>query len=424
MNRKIKYIMLLCFTINLLTSTPSYALDKYLLDFDDPGASGTTWPGWTWTTNADGYNKPGWQRDAPVGHNLAGNWWPRLHETGGYGQANLAIIDTTTRAPSTSTGNSLKVYDTTGGSVYQASWWYLFGDNFGTYGYADNNTNRMDFYLKLSGTPKISTTSFPGNGNIHVGTYLCWPGGGASGESCPTEAGNQHYYHMYLVNPDSWVHVQLDQHPTHQRNMGSQGGGPEPGNDPQAPNHHYFASLGNGFYVEIRDPQPNPTAYWIDEIKTWQQTQPENEDSITSVAIGNTPSTNKWAISFNDTSITGQANCPTAFEMRWSTQPITNANWASANPITPDLYRRGSTNVFTRPDTWARIAYNEFSLPAGTETNNNKLYFAIKDASSTASGDYHNAVSSNIKTIDYNIRPGSGTSDTTAPAAPTGLRAQ
>jgi hypothetical protein len=74
--------------------------------------------------------------------------------------------------------------------------------------------------------------------------------------------------------------------------------------------------------------------------------------------------------------------------------------------ITPEYYKYGS-NYVRRPDTWSVYAWTQFTLPAGTETNFNKIYFALKDVSATANGDGHNAPTGNIRTIDYQIRTGS-----------------
>jgi len=224
----------------------------------------------------------------------------------------------------------------------------------------------------------------------------------------------------------------MDQHPTHQRNMGSQGGGAEPGNDPTGPSHHYFANFGKGFYLELGSGPPAhqsaATSYWIDEIRTWTQTQAENEDSITSLWVGYYTVSGKWEVGFMDASLgrynpTGPSDSTkSTFEMRYSTAPITNANYASATPITMDYNGGIPANSFKRANPWKWGVWNQFSLPAGIVNGNNKIYFAVKDVSSMANGDYHDAPTSNIKTIDYSIRPGGGTSDTTPPAAPSGLR--
>jgi hypothetical protein len=164
-------------------------------------------------------------------------------------------------------------------------------------------------------------------------------------------------------------------------------------------------------------------------MKFWQQTQPENETSITSIYVGYWPSTKIWEVGFNDLSFGTQYtqysdSTKSKFEIRWSLNPITNTNWSSANTIIPEYWAFGSTHSFRRPNPWKSVAWTRFSLPPGTGSNNATIYFAVKDTSSIADGDGHNAPTDNIKTIDYSLGPSSGGTpiDTIPPGAPTGLR--
>lgn len=402
-----RFLILICLTISFVTTVPVYA-EQIFLNFNETGASGTNWPGWAWSTDANGYGGAGWRKN----NYIPSLNMPRSAIKNDVDSTSLAAIDPLNRAPSISSGGSLKVYDT--GSPYNVGWWIAYFDNnFGSYGFAKSTDNRMDFYLKVTGLGNQGLPGDPDNGSVHIGSYLCWPGGGYGGENCPTEANGQHYYHYLTINPDAWLHVQLDQHPTWVRDAGI------PANNPAGSSHPYFYSM-NEFYVQIRAPQTQSTSYWIDEIKFWQQLQAENESSITSPWVGYWPSTKKWEIGFNDLSwgnTYGYYNDSTKskFEVRWSTSPITNSNWASANITTPEYNRFSTTNSFRRANSWKSVAWTRFTLPSGTETNNAKLYFAIKDTSSTADGDGHNAPTSNIKTIDYTLRQSTGSATLPAP---------
>lgn len=419
MRTPIKQLMVIvaAATTIALAGIPAGAETNFL-NFNESGAANTTLPGWTWYPNgADDYGKSGWRKNDGRFYSGNSNWMPRMHEKNDYGNDNLATIVTNDKAPSTSSGGALKVYDTGSSSTRLSSWWFLMGDTLQTKGYADASANRMDFYMKATGLGSQGLTGDPSNATIHVGTYLCWPGGGYAGESCPTEANGQHYYHYLTLNPDAWLHVQLDQHPTWKRDAGI------PSNNPAGGSHPYFASM-NTFYIEIRSPQSQATSLFLDEFKTWQQTQAENETSITSLWIGYWPSTGKWEVGFNDLSWGSSFSnyndsTKSKFEIRWSNSPITNANWSSASTITPEYHRFGSTNSFRRPNTWKSVAWTRFSLPSGTETNSSKIYFAVKDTSTTADGDGHNAPTGNIKTIDYNLRPSAAVD---VPSAPKNLR--
>jgi hypothetical protein len=266
---------------------------------------------------------------------------------------------------------------------------------------ADGDTDRLDMYLKISGmgNPDFSSGTIS-NANFHIGTYLCWDGGGTGyPAACPNEAGNAHFYHYLSIPDDMWLHVQLDRHPTHQRGKTEPN---EPDNDPMYDEYgkHYFENM-NTFYAEIRYAQAGPTAYWIDEVKLWNQTQTENEDSIGSaVWVGYRPSTDKWEMGFG--SVWPGRPMKATFEVRYSTSPITNANYASATVAEPEYRERGTTNTFTLSDNgWSKQAWTRFTIPDEIEAANNKIYFAIRDVSAISIGDGYDSPTTNIKTIDY-----------------------
>ncbi|HEY4760515.1 MAG TPA: hypothetical protein VIH42_08040 [Thermoguttaceae bacterium] len=405
----ITFLLLLAGTVSAATT---------LMDFNT-GSGTSGWTGWTYYPNgADDYGSAGWRKD--TGHFVSGstNWMPRTHVAPMYGQDLLGEIDTTNRAPSTSTGGSLRAYDTGKSSVQQAGWWWIYDNNLGSYGIADANTDRFDFYLKTQGIsidPNLEGSS-PQQYNFHVGTYLCWPGGGyGGGEGCPTEASGQHYYHHITIHDGAWVHVVLDRHPQWLRDCC------EPGNNPAGSSHPYYQYM-NSWYFVIRDDQPNNTQMWVDEMRFSQSTQAENDLSISTVWVGYWASTDRWEIHFQDTSFASQYSDKSigTYEIRYSASPITNANFSSATTITPLYHGYDGAGRIRRPDPWKLLAWTRFQLPSSFQSANNRIYFAIKDVSATANGDGHNAPSSNIKTIDYYLSPsGSG-----VPLAPTQLRVQ
>lgn len=420
--KKVRQFLLLGAAIATLTVCPAMAAEKVLLDFNS--ASGNSLPGWTWrapttawtaggqtmygTNNLSSPGNAGWTSNS--GGLMRGSWFPRTFAVNGYGANETATIDTVNNAPG-STGGALKVIDSGLTSIYRVGWWYLWGENFNTRSLADATTNRLDFYIKTHNMAPLKTTGgFQGYGNMHVGTYLCWPSGGLGGASCPTEADNQHYYHYLLVENGGWLHVQLDPQPTHQR--GNSGYQSPPLNPPADGVHNYFQHM-NGFYIEMVQNQSNPTAYWIDEMKTWTQTQPENDRSISSVWVGYWPERTtggKWQLGFQDCSISPDLlgrGVHSTFEVRYSTSPITNENFGSATPITPEVYastkntgagRIERTTIDTKP------VLTRFAIPDATVQGADRIYFAIKDVSSVAAGNGQNAPNSRIKTIDYALK--------------------
>ena len=401
--------LLMCLSVLFVSlfCSPAFA-ETVLYGWNNPSDSGISWSGWTWYPDgANDYGAVGWRKNDGQFYSGDSNWYPRIHEKTDYGMDVLGTIDINTRSPETSTGGSLKVYDSGNSSTYQASYWYMWGDSFGTHGFADSDTDRLSFYFKSDGANEtdFSTGSIT-NANMHFGTYLCWDGGGSGyPAACPNEGPNTHFYHYLSVPFGSntpWIHVQLDQHPTHRRGASEPD---EPDNDPvfDSDGYHYFENM-NTFYFEIIRAQSSPTSYWMDEVKLWNQVQSENEVSIGSaVWVGYWPSTNKWQMGFG--SVWPGRPMQATFEVRWSTSPITNANYASATVAEPEYRERGTSNTFTLSDGgWSKQAWTQFEILQSTVESVDKIYFAIRDVSSTANGDGYNSPTSNIKTIDYVLR--------------------
>ena len=419
-----------------LLTPPSKALAESATLFDWNSGSDRNWPGWTWSDNV-AYGYCGWTMDmdgAPPEQ-----FQPRSFEKNDYGNEALAKIDATDRAPSTSSGGSFQVYDAGTSSIYQSAWWVWYdGRPLSERSITSAATNRWSFYLKTTGGPWLSeagTHDTIPSYNYHIGTYLCWGTGESSGEGCPYEGpGNQHYYHFLSMNAGTWLHVLLDQHPNHRR--GVQEGMP---NDPThvESGKHYLEHL-HRFYMEIRTEQEDPTTMNIDEMFFYTETEPQNEESIVSLWVGYWPQPDHWEIGWNDMSYYTMSNSShSTYEVRWSTSPITNANYDQATPITPlffggtDFCGAGGEKLVRRSNQWVRAAWTRFKLPDQTESANNRLYFAVKDVSVAGAhagtvwpwtaGDGQNAPSSNVKTIDYYLRPSSAVpspSVTPTPTAP------
>jgi hypothetical protein len=242
---------------------------------------------------------------------------------------------------------------------------------------------------------------------MHFGTYLCYDG------DCPKEGpGNQHYYHYLTVHENAWIHVLLDRHPQHKR---GKSGYYDPGNNPTSNDGKNYFEVMNKFYFEIRYAQPNPTAYWIDDLTFYTTDQNENDESVSSVWVGYWPNRDKWEIGFNDCSfnIYGNDSIGT-YEIRWSTNPITNNNFSLATKIKPEYYEFQDTRRIRRPNSWKYPAWTQFTLPDNIESQNDIIYFAIKDVSNTANGDGHNAPSDYIHTIDYQIQNPNSPNDSLA----------
>lgn len=423
-------------------STSAFAERKYLFKWDD--GEGTAMPGWEYTTDV-AYGLPGWtlDLDGPFGggQTYAWGYGPRNFEVGGYGSNNLAAVVTTDRAPSTNTGGSFRVYEnpaTLDTATHLSSWWVWYdGEQLQKKGVTDSTTDRWSFYIKTTGT--TANTSSTQGATFHVGTYLtddtaC--GSYGTGKGAPYEGpGNQHYYHYLYLSPGAWIHAELDRHPTHRRGTHVAGNDPAfilPPDDECDPvvSHpmHYYEHM-HQFYMEITTAQAQETSYSLDEMYFYSTQDPsesaepnQNDISVTSLWVGYWPDTGKWQMGWQDMSYTDADGTHTnddtnsTFEIRWSTNPITNANYSSATVVEPEWFsdpeHTSYPNGVRRKDSWSVVAYTQFDLPAGAEKNDT-IYFAVKDVSVNGGNagtawpwnkaDGHDAPSPNIHIINYEL---------------------
>jgi hypothetical protein len=403
---------------------------RLLLDWND--GHGQNFSGWSWLDDV-AYGKPGWilkeEGSLGGGEKYAWGWGVRSFNKGDYGKKNTAIIDIYNRAPSSDSGGSLKVMETADSTDHRSTWWLWYdGKPLSERGITNSKTDRMSFYLKTDGMNNLNDDGGKESvsTNFHIGTYLCWktelPAYG-TGDGCPYEGeGNQHYYHYLSINPGAWIHVLLDQHPQHIR-----GGKSKLKNNPSFISHqkNYFEQLSR-FYFEIRYPHENKTNFNVDELQYFSSkdmVEPEqNEESISSLWVGYWRNKGVWEIGFHDQShdVYNDDNNST-FEIRWSIAPITNANFEQAELIQPMLYNgdkyvgQNAEHLIRRPNGWRSNVWTRFELPDEIEQRYLKVFFAVKDVSVAGEhigtnwpynkGDGHDAPTSNIKIIDYYLRP-------------------
>jgi hypothetical protein len=378
----------------LIFGSPLCATDISVHDWDD--GNGTIWSskptGLSWQTDVleNGSNHHGWR-----GASGYSSYYPRFMEKSDYTGVDItAEIDTTRRAPSTSSGGCLFLSELETATSHQICWWFIYLNRWADLGYSDVNTNRMEVYAYFSmNTSNFTAPDAPGS-NVHIGTYLCADGYCIPDGGDSEEPGNRHYYHYLGVYPGAWIKINLAPHPEHLR---------DPGPDPVLPVDNYFQDL-NRFYIEICYGQTAETYMLLDEMNTYATTESENDISIGTLWVGYWSGEDLWRMSWQDVSFEDYNNdSVSTFEVRWSTSPITNANFNSATIIEPLCNEYGTTNQVRRPNSWRRICNVTFNLPDETEASTSKIYFAIKDVSATANGDGHDAPSNLIRTIEYDL---------------------
>lgn len=411
---------LLIGTFLMFLSFSALSQETVLLNWNN--GNGQTLDYWNWSDNL-AFGNPGWELSTSKNNPTLGSgqsylWGvgARSLNKGDYGRDNSAIIDTNNSAPGT-VGGSLKVFETTGSTDHRSTWWVWYdGQPLSQRGITDSNTDRMSFYLKTEGMNPMPADngSESISQNFHIGTYLCGGSGGqGQGDGCPYEGpGNQHYYHYLALNPGAWIHVLLDQHPQHLRDSSVVSNNPSFTTNGM----NYFEHLMQ-FYMEIRFPSSQVTQYNLDELTFYNEPEQQNEESITSLWVGYWPNKDWFEIGFHDESFSTHNDTTwSTFEIRWSTQPITNANYNKATVVEPMFYSGvnytgANDNLVRRPSSWKRPVWTRFTIP--NVASMPVIYFAVKDVSASGQhtgagypwnrGDGHDAPTSNIKTINYSF---------------------
>jgi len=327
---------------------------------------------------------------------------------GGSGTSPIANLTLTERAPSTSKGGSLHISQKQLSSNNATGWWIWYGGHPISSDLAgiDQNIDRFSLYVKFENINNYQT--------VHLGTYLS--NGGAK------EYGNSHYYHQIEPAGGAWLHVLYDRHPNHRRGESGQN---NPANNPSLGDFglHYFPHFFQA-YFEIRYPSSSPDVaqFYIDEMyfySTKNSPEPnQNDDSISSVWVGYFPVSKYWEIGLSDLTevygTTGRNEYSwSTYEVRWSTAPITNANWDQATPIQNSTYNQSlEPGQFRKDNSYKALVRTRFTIPDLLE-GTSKVYFAIKDISSKGlhkcpswpcdKGDGRDSLSPYVHTIDYDL---------------------
>ena len=423
MKNKVFYhiVFILFASVNIYAQT-----DTTIYDWDS--GNGHTWPGWTYGSDITGYGNTGYYyTDGYTCSYL--NPAPEIFEKTDYGNSCDLEIDTTDRAPSTSTGGCLLVTED-GGTSHQCCFWIFKNcSNFGSplnglTSAIDSTYDRLELYVKNTGTALISTSGAANvipNYTHHFGTYLC------DGEHCPDESGdaegpgNQHYYHQAVMNSGAWVHLQLNRHPEHLR---GDSGGENPGDNPAYDDYgiHYMQSLNRG-YFEQTSGQSSETTMKVDEVVFTKASSlgeaNQNDETIGTLWVGYWQISDTWEMGWYDVGYPEGNSEFSTYEIRYSTSPITNSNFSSASNVTFTSNGYGGTaytgnaNYARKAETGREIAFVRFTLPDNIEQNYSRIYFALKDVSSDGGnqgtfwpytlGDGRDALNNNVRCIDYHL---------------------
>jgi hypothetical protein len=231
-----------------------------------------------------------------------------------------------------------------------------------------NTYNRMSFWIKLP----PSDTAFARDGNpgnmFQVGTFVKQV---ANTDRYSDETGGGHYYH--LINPPStgtWVQVILNMHPDHRR---SDAGTVDPGvldHPTGEPQYNYFDTLTRFYLQRMPAPSSYPAVYLIDNIEFYQETRPENEVQVYSLAATYRASDNRLVVTWNR----NKGDDTTKHEVRYAFSDIHASGWDKATPAPSGLITPPGNGPYNG------MVYDTTAL---NTKNQSTVYVAIKPANSS-----------------------------------------
>ena len=263
-----------------------------------------------------------------------------------------------------------------------------------------NGANRLSFYVHVpkelsvfkqdDGIPFETLSTFFYNRTLRIDSYPNWEGD-------PNSTINGHWYQTTPINGGGWIKVLVDAHPF--RNTLQNGGEswPYPGSSYRTiPGTQYFDTiikLGIQTFARSGLKIP-PYSVWWDEIELYFDSEPQNTETISSPAILYVPVTKRFEVGLTPKYSRSNPWDSATYEVRYSFEQITNANWNDATPVViqHDIPANYNTNIsdptgtpgrFRKaPKTKARNAWAPFKLQSSDEGNltpGNTVYFAIKD---------------------------------------------
>lgn len=201
-----------------------------------------------------------------------------------------------------------------------------------------------------------------------------------------------HYYHGITNIPmGGWIRVEFDAHPFHY-NGGDKnpyafyraGGYEAPGN-PEA----YFSRMVTFALraLEMRD-RPSPAVFYLDEITAFSRPD-ENQETISSMAVGYDPDQRRFDISLTDKYRC--RDCSGRYEVRYAFSPISQASFDRAVPCRVINFNRSLSNdegLIYKPNNgynqiWAGLELAEEDRDRLGEGAT--VHFAVKDVSNRSS---------------------------------------
>lgn len=237
--------------------------------------------------------------------------------------------------------------------------------------------NRLSLYIFL---PEGLTNGSGGNGVPPYITVNIGPYDGVGG----------HWYHQFTFQGGGWAHLIVDGHPQHNNAWSDASKYPYPSSSLRDLGGSYFNNMYRWYitakpYEGLAAP---PYSIWIDEIEFQLDNEVQNNETICSPSIMLHPETKIFELGFMDKyKNTGYSH--STYEVRYSFNQITNANWELATPV--KIQEDARFNILARSDgkfqkwwPYYQQVWAPFRLQPADEkklVSGKRIYFAIMDIS-------------------------------------------
>lgn len=236
--------------------------------------------------------------------------------------------------------------------------------------------NRMVYYINPHPDATVFGTNFP-TATHNTGPYS------AAGEGV-----GGHWYHHVLLNGGGIWKTQLDTHPHHNNIRLNR---LPPLDQNYIRNYPDFFTEMRLFYLMSIPLSPNevgPVPYreTVSPFIFWEDTEPQNEETITGLSTMWNRNEHFGEMSFESKYL--DAESYGLYQLRYSFTPITNSNWSDATPVHVREYEpfhidARTDGIFIRPVPGRKVVWVRFDL--ATEVDEEKLeaggtiYYAVKD---------------------------------------------
>ncbi len=207
----------------------------------------------------------------------------------------------------------------------------------------------------------------------------------------PYNGAGDHWYHEFCTQGGGWTHALCDGHPQHNNSWSSASNYPYPSRSLRDMGTNYFTNMYR-WYITFKPYEgigrPVYTT-WFDEVEFLYDDEPQNNETICSPSITWLAVSNSFEVGFMDK----YKNCSrsySTYEVRYSFEPINNANWSNATPahiLTNAVFRLRdrADGKFQKFSPYYQSAWAPFTLANTSDlarlVPGRVIHFAIKDIS-------------------------------------------